>query len=523
MARSRHSIEQKLSALRMMEEETYTWKEIEEAHHVSEHTLRVWKVKFETGGIDALKESRIWKLYTKEQKIAAVRDYLDGVTMVEVLSRYQISSRSVLYRWIKKYTSHSELTDSRKGMDRAMTKGRKTTFEERMKIVRYCLDNGRNYQRTAEIFAVSYQQVYGWTKKYDADGVHGLEDRRGRTKQEEELTNEEKLERRIQQIERENERLRAENLLPKKVRGDREERLISQIRLQLRYMAIEEMSTTDTFPVVLLCEIAQVSRAAYYKWLKRTVSVREEENLSLLEDIRLLYDQVNGTYGYRRITMTVNRRRRQHGLPAYNEKRIYRLMRIHEIRSVIRQKRKRYKKSSPQHVAENLMNREFSASRPDEKWCTDVTEFKYGAGRKAYLSAIIDLYDGSIVAYRIGKSNNNALVFQTMIPAIAGLRSGASPMIHSDRGFQYTSRGFKRMVEEAGLTHSMSRVGRCLDNAPIEGFWGTLKVEMYYLREFQAYSELTSAIETYISFYNHDRFQKRLNGLSPVEYRSQAA
>ncbi len=95
-------------------------------------------------------------------------------------------------------------------------------------------------------------------------------------------------------------------------------------------------------------------------------------------------------------------------------------------------------------------------------------------------------------------------------------------MIHSDRGYQYTSRGFKRMVEDAGLTHSMSRVGRCLDNATIEGFWGTLKVEMYYLHEFQAYSELTSAIENYISFYNHNRLQKRLNSLSSVEYRSQA-
>lgn len=217
MARSRHSIEQKLSALRMMEEDTYTWREIMETHKVSENTLRVWKVKFDTGGIDALKESKTWKLYTKEQKLAAVRDYLDGATAVEVLSNHQISDWSVLRRWIKKYTSHSELTDSRKGMDRAMAKGRKTTFEERMEIVRYCLDNGRNYQRTAEVFAVSYQQVYGWTKKYDADGVHGLEDRRGRTKQEEELTNEEKLERRIQQIERENERLRAENLFLKKL------------------------------------------------------------------------------------------------------------------------------------------------------------------------------------------------------------------------------------------------------------------------------------------------------------------
>lgn len=217
MARSRHSIEQKMAALRMMEEETYTWKEIMEAHDVSWDTLQVWKVKFDTGGIDALKESRTWRHYTKEQKLAAVRDYLDGLSKMETLSKHDISSSSVLYRWIRQYTGHSELTDSRKGMDRAMAKGRKTTFEERMEIVRYCLDNGRNYQRTAEMFAVSYQQVYGWTKKYDADGVHGLEDRRGRTKQEEELTNEEKLERRIQQIERENERLRAENLFLKKL------------------------------------------------------------------------------------------------------------------------------------------------------------------------------------------------------------------------------------------------------------------------------------------------------------------
>ncbi len=117
MARSRHTIEQKLSALRMMEEETYTWKEIMGAHGGSRHTLQVWKVKFDTGGIDALKESKAWKSYTKELKIAAVRDYLDGFTRMEVLSKYQISNWSVLRKWIKKYTSHSELTDSRKGMD----------------------------------------------------------------------------------------------------------------------------------------------------------------------------------------------------------------------------------------------------------------------------------------------------------------------------------------------------------------------------------------------------------------------
>ncbi len=217
MARSRHSIEQKLSALRMMNEEKYTWKEIMEAHHVSKHTLRVWKVKFDTGGIDALKESKTWRPYTKEQKIEAVRDYLDGITTMEVLSKHQISDWSVLRRWVKKYTSHSELTDSRKGMDRAMTKGRKTTFEERFEIVKYCLENGRNYQQTAEKFQVSYAQVYGWVKKYDTNGAEALLDRRGRTKPEDELSEEEKLKRRIRQMELENELLRADNLYLKKL------------------------------------------------------------------------------------------------------------------------------------------------------------------------------------------------------------------------------------------------------------------------------------------------------------------
>lgn len=205
------------------------------------------------------------------------------------------------------------------------------------------------------------------------------------------------------------------------------------------------------------------------------MSVREQENQTLLEGIRVLYDQVRGIYGYRRITMTINRRRREDNLPVYNEKRIHRLMRIHDIKSIIRHKRKGHKKSTPQHTAENLMNRDFSASRRDEKWCTDISEFKYGVGKKAYLSAIIDLYDGSIVSYRIEKSNNSILVFQTLIPAISQLPPGAIPMIHSDRGNQYTSRGFNTMIEDANLTHSMSRVGRCLDNAPLESFGGTLK------------------------------------------------
>jgi putative transposase len=146
---------------------------------------------------------------------------------------------------------------------------------------------------------------------------------------------------------------------------------------------------------------------------------------------------------------------------------------------------------------------------------------KYGTSQKAYLSAILDLHDGSIVSYVLGKSNNNPLVFKTIDLALKA-NPGATPLLHSDRGFQYTSPGFKRKIGKANMVQSMSRVGRCIDNGPMEGFWGTLKCEKYYLNKYSTFEELKQDIEEYIYFYNHNRLQKRLNGLSPLEYRAKA-
>lgn len=233
--------------------------------------------------------------------------------------------------------------------------------------------------------------------------------------------------------------------------------------------------------------------------------------------MKVLHDQVDGIYGYRRMRWNINRKFGQH----FNHKRIYRLMKVAGIQSVIRRKKKPYKHSTPQHVAENVLNREFTAKKPNEKWVTDVTELKYGPSKKAYLSAIRDLYDGSIVSYVLGHSNNNPLVFQTFDQAVA-LLDGEHPLIHSDRGFQYTSKDFKRRIDAEKMTQSMSRVGRCIDNGPMESFWGTLKCEKYYLHKFETFEELSSAIEAYIHFYNYERYQERLNGLSPMEYRAKA-
>lgn len=279
-------------------------------------------------------------------------------------------------------------------------------------------------------------------------------------------------------------------------------------------MAIKILSEEEQYPVSVLCEIAEISRSAYYKWLHRKKSQNELQNENLLILIKEAYEEKDGILGYRQITIKL---RREHNLKI-NYKRIYRLMKIVGLKSVCRKKRHTYIKSTPEVTAENVLNRDFKAENICEKWLTDVTEFKYGNGKKAYLSAILDLGDRSIVSYVIGHSNNNALVFQTFDSAIVK-HPNANPIFHSDRGFQYTNKVFKSKLDKSGMTQSMSRVSRCIDNGPMEGFWGILKSEMYYLHKFNDYDSLKSAIEEYIDYYNTKRYQKRLNCMAPLEYR----
>jgi len=268
----------------------------------------------------------------------------------------------------------------------------------------------------------------------------------------------------------------------------------------------------------VLCEVAEIPRSSYYKWLQRKPSARELANQQLTEAMITLHEKVGGIYGYRRLTLHLCRQMQQQ----INHKRIQRLMRLKGIQSVIRRKRKKYVPSSPQHVAENLLNRKFHAETPNEKWLTDVTEFKYGHAQKAYLSAILDLHDNTIVSYVLGKSNNNSLVFRTLKLAMQ-TAPDSTPMLHSDRGFQYTSPSFKKLLD-GKIVQSMSRVGRCIDNGPMESFWGTLKCEKYYLRRtYPTFEELQKDIDAYIHFYNNERLQVKLNGLSPMEFRTKAA
>ena len=287
------------------------------------------------------------------------------------------------------------------------------------------------------------------------------------------------------------------------------------MRQEHLYLCVQEMHK-EGYAVTEICDILDLNRTSYYNWKHRVKSSREEENEALLHEIGLIYAEHNGTYGYRRIADEYNETHKK----KYNLKRFYRLVHIVGLLAVIRRKRPAYQRSTPEVTAENILNRDFTANTVNEKWCTDVTELKYGSiGEKAYLSAILDLKGRDIVSFAIGKSNNNQLVFETFDLAVKKYPD-AHPLFHSDRGFQYTSKLFKAKLEKQGMEQSMSRVGRCIDNGPMEGFWGILKCEMYYLNQFETYEELVAAIEQFIHYYNHQRRQHKLNCLPPATYRS---
>lgn len=267
-----------------------------------------------------------------------------------------------------------------------------------------------------------------------------------------------------------------------------------------------------------MCKQLEISRAAYYKWLHREIPKYELENMKLAELIKEYDDRFNHILGYRRMTLWINHFNHTN----YKQKRVHRIMKKLGIHSVIRKKKKKYTSSTAETIAENKLGRDFYATAPNEKWATDVTEFKIPGGkRKLYLSAILDLYDRYPVAYVISTRNDNRLVFKTFDKAIAS-NPNAKPLFHSDRGFQYTSKVFHRKLKDQEMEQSMSRVGHCIDNGPTEGFWGIIKSEMYQMYDIKDEASLRFAIHNYIRFYIEERPQGRYHCKTPLEVRNEA-
>ena len=295
---------------------------------------------------------------------------------------------------------------------------------------------------------------------------------------------------------------------------------LGKVRFESRYIAVQYFYESKGWSIRWMCQQLGITRAAYYKWLHREIPQAEQENILLAQLIREYDDRFNHILGYRRMALYINRLNNKH----YSKNRIHRIMKVINIHSVIRRKRKKYQSVAPEATAENILNRDFYAKAPNEKWATDVTEFKWYEGsviHKLYLSAILDLYDLAPVSWVVSRRNDNKLVLDTFEQAIQS-NPDAKPIFHSDRGFQYTSRVFQGNLQKQGMTQSMSRVGHCIDNGPTENFWGIVKSEMYYPNTFTDEDSLRNAIADYMSFYNNERIQERFKSKTPAEVRAEA-
>ena len=286
------------------------------------------------------------------------------------------------------------------------------------------------------------------------------------------------------------------------------------------YKVVRHFHRTEGWEIKWMCKVLGISRAAYYKWLRRTPSKRDIENEAVLIEMRKIHESNNGLFGYRKMCMALNR---QNGLHV-NEKRIRRLLRINGMECAYRKKaRYNWKRSRPEETAENVLDRNFHADRPNQKWCTDITEIKVpGTGQKLYISTIFDLYDRFPVAWQISERNDTGLVNDTLLKALEANPEGCE-LFHSDRGFQYTRAVFHQFLTDHGIVQSMSRISRCIDNGPMEGFQGQLKdICEVLFPKIRSVEEMKAALEKTYEYYINEYPQKRFDGKTAGEVRAEA-
>ena len=261
-----------------------------------------------------------------------------------------------------------------------------------------------------------------------------------------------------------------------------------------------------------LLALGKMSRSTYYYQLKRLKHT--DKYAEIKEMIKTIFDYNKGRYGYRRVLSTMQ----QYGY-RINHKTIQKLMNELGLQGKCKKNKYRSYKGNVGKIAPNILNRQFKTNKPFEKLVTDVTEFKV-CNEKVYLSPVMDLYNREIVAYSISRSPSFAQTKEMLNRLFAKLPLSATPLLHSDQGWQYQMKEYQTMLKEHNITQSMSRKGNCLDNSAMENFFGRLKTEMFFGETFSSVEDFQQKLEEYICYFNHGRVSLKLNGMSPVEFRT---
>ena len=262
----------------------------------------------------------------------------------------------------------------------------------------------------------------------------------------------------------------------------------------------------EDYPLEILLPIAKLARSTFF-YHQQPKPDKDSELKAQIREIK----RKEPNYGYRRVTAKLER---------VNHKRVQRLIQAMGLQ-VCTKKRRKYSayRGEQGKLAPNLLQRDFKANRPNEKWLTDITEFSVKA-EKLYFSPILDCFNNELIAYGLSRSPSGAFVQKMLLQAVKKLPKNANPILHSDQGIQMHS--YQRLLAKNGIRQSMSRKGNCLDNAAMESFFGRMKTECFYGKTFESIDELAQSINDYVRYYNEERIQLKLKGLSPIQYRNQS-
>lgn len=260
-----------------------------------------------------------------------------------------------------------------------------------------------------------------------------------------------------------------------------------------------------------MLELSGLARSTYYYYLKHPdIDKYEKEKQEIID----IFNAHKGRYGYRRILMM-----RNNGY-MINHKTVQKLMRALGLKGKQRKNEKYHSyKGEVGEIADNLLKRDFFATKPFEKLTTDVTQFKVG-NEKVYLSPVMDLFNREIISYSVSLSPNLEQIREMLTGLFDKLPTDATPIFHSDQGWQYQHAEYQRLLAEHNIIQSMSRKGNCMDNGAMENFFGRLKVEMFYGEEFKSVNAFIDELKKYIDYYNYERISLKLKGMSPVQYRT---
>ena len=470
-------------------------------------TIRAWYRKYVEHGESSFLFGRR-KKYTEEQKQAAVAHFVEhGMRYSFTVREMGYPNRELLRDWVREMLPERRITSGQR------VPGRSCSDEEKRQAVVELCSRAGSAKEVAKRVGVSRVQLYQWRTQLLQEA--GPTVKRKRTKAGDEATKE-ALQQEIEDLEQRIHKLKLEHdIMVKAAEIVRKDRGINPRDLTNREKTLLIDALRDAYRVTELREALSIPRSSYF--YHRSRLRLPERYLELRERLRVAFEENRRVYGYRRLHMVLRR-----DGATVSEKVVRRVMREEHL-SIVRQRRRRFTAYAGESMpaADNLLKRDFRAELPNQKWLTDITEFGLPAA-KVYLSPIIDCFDGMVVSWSIGTRPDANLVNTMLDHGIEQLPYGAVPIVHSDRGAHYRWPGWIERTTDAGITRSMSKKGCTPDNAACEGFFGRLKTEVFYNRNWRntTVEQFIALVDDYIRWYNEKRIKLSLGGLSPVEYRA---